>query len=45
MQDFIGMDLPYEPPQAPEITIDTKDISAEAACERIVAYLQQNRYL
>ena len=45
LPNFTGIDQAYEAPQAPEITIDTKDISAEAACERIVAYLQQNRYL
>ena len=45
LPNFTGIDQAYEAPQAPEITIDTKDMSAEAACERIVAYLQQHRYL
>jgi bifunctional enzyme CysN/CysC len=45
LPNFTGIDQAYEAPQAPEITIDTKDISAEAACERIVAYLQQHRYI
>ena len=43
--NFTGIDQAYEAPQAPEITIDTWNMSAEAACECIVTYLQQHRYL
>jgi bifunctional enzyme CysN/CysC len=45
LPNFTGIDQAYEAPQAPEITIDTKDMSAETACEHIVTYLQQHRYL
>ena len=45
LPNFTGIDQDYEAPQAAEITIDTKELSAEAACERIIAYLQQHRYL
>jgi bifunctional enzyme CysN/CysC len=45
LPNFTGIDQAYEPPQAPELAIDTTELSAEAACERIIAYLQQHRYL
>ena len=43
--NFTGIDQPYETPETPEISIDTSALSAEAACERIVGYLQEHRYL
>ncbi|WP_439359303.1 sulfate adenylyltransferase subunit CysN [Bradyrhizobium sp. DASA03007] len=42
---FTGIDDPYEAPQAPEISIDTSELSSEAACERIIRYLRDNHYL
>jgi bifunctional enzyme CysN/CysC len=45
LPNFTGIDQPYETPQAPELLIDTAVLSAEAACERIVDYLRDNRYL
>jgi len=42
---FTGIDDPYEAPQAPEITIDTSELTSEAACERIIRYLQEGHYL
>jgi len=39
LSNFTGIDSPYEPPEAPEIRIDTMAESAEAAAERIVAWL------
>jgi bifunctional enzyme CysN/CysC len=42
---FTGIDSPYEPPAAPELTLDTATLSAEAACERIVAYLLAHHYV
>ncbi|MCJ9734856.1 adenylyl-sulfate kinase, partial [Bradyrhizobium sp. PRIMUS42] len=42
---FTGIDQPYEAPQAPEITIDSSELSTEAACERIIRYLRDNHYL
>jgi len=40
--NFTGIDSPYEPPQAPEIRIDTTTMSAEDAAELIVARLLGN---
>jgi bifunctional enzyme CysN/CysC len=37
--NFTGINSPYEPPLAPEITIRTKELTLEAAVDRIVAEL------
>lgn len=42
---FTGIDQPYEAPVVPEITIDTSELSGEAACERIIRYLREHNYL
>jgi bifunctional enzyme CysN/CysC len=39
LPNFTGIDSPYEPPEQPEIRIDTTVTSAEAAAEAIVDYL------
>jgi bifunctional enzyme CysN/CysC len=45
LPNFTGIDQPYEPPEQPEILIDTSALSAEAACEQIVGYLRDHHYL
>ena len=35
--NFTGIDSPYEPPEAPEVRIDTAVTSAEAAADEIIA--------
>jgi bifunctional enzyme CysN/CysC len=45
LPNFTGIDSPYEAPEQPEIVLDTAALSAEAACERIMAYLQEHRYV
>jgi len=39
LKNFTGIDSPYEPPQDPEIHIDTTSMTAEDAAEKIVAKL------
>ena len=39
LSNFTGIDSPYEAPQAPDLRIDTMDLSAEQAAELIVATL------
>ncbi len=39
LKNFTGIDSPYEPPEAAEIRVDTSSMSAEAAADVIVAYL------
>lgn len=40
---FTGIDSPYEPPEHPEIRIDTTRMSAEQASELVVRYLAERR--
>jgi adenylylsulfate kinase len=37
---FTGLDDPYEPPEAPELVIDTRCATAEQAADRVLAYLE-----
>jgi bifunctional enzyme CysN/CysC len=39
LKNFTGIDSPYEPPEAPDIHVDTTQETPEAAAERIVAQL------
>ena len=39
LKNFTGIDSPYEPPEKPELVIDTSVLSAEQAAEKIVALL------
>ncbi|WP_162263107.1 bifunctional sulfate adenylyltransferase/adenylylsulfate kinase [Legionella birminghamensis] len=45
IKGFTGIDDPYEAPEQPEITLDTNNLSIEAAVEKIVAYLVNEGYL
>lgn len=38
---FTGIDDPYEPPEAPEITVDTSTTSPPAAVAHLLAHLQK----
>jgi bifunctional enzyme CysN/CysC len=39
LQHFTGIDSPYEPPEHPEIRVNTVQTSADQAAEEIVAYI------
>ena len=39
LKNFTGIDSPYEPPEAPDIRIDTSAVAAETAADRVIAYL------
>jgi bifunctional enzyme CysN/CysC len=41
LKNFTGVDSPYEPPENPEIRIDTTTMSSEDAAELIVAWLKR----
>jgi bifunctional enzyme CysN/CysC len=43
LPNFTGIDSPYEPPETPEIHIDTTQMSAEEAADRIVEELIRRR--
>jgi bifunctional enzyme CysN/CysC len=40
LKNFTGIDSPYEPPEAPEIRVDTTKLSPEQAADLIVATLK-----
>ena len=41
LKNFTGIDSPYEPPENAEIRIDTTAMSAEQACDAIIAALRK----
>ncbi|MBV9151664.1 MAG: adenylyl-sulfate kinase, partial [Alphaproteobacteria bacterium] len=43
--NFTGIDSPYEPPETPEIRLNTTDTDPEALCDRLVAELRQRHIL
>jgi bifunctional enzyme CysN/CysC len=42
LMHFTGIDSPYEPPEQPEIRVNTVQTSAEEAADEIVAYVMRN---
>ena len=42
LKNFTGIDSPYEPPENPEILVDTSAMSAEQAAEKVVSELRKN---
>ena len=42
LKNFTGIDSPYERPEAPEISVNTTELSAEEAADMIIAYLDKN---
>ncbi len=45
IKNFTGIDDPYEPPENPEVIIDTTQMTPEEAAQRILSYLQEQGYL
>ena len=45
LSNFTGIDSPYEPPEAPEVRIDTAVTSAEDAADRIIDTLRTRRII
>jgi bifunctional enzyme CysN/CysC len=43
--NFTGIDSPYEPPEAPDVHIDTTSLTAEQAAEQLVAELRRREIL
>jgi len=42
LKNFTGIDSPYEVPSNPEITVNTVDLTAEEAAEKIVNFIRTN---
>ena len=45
IQDFTGLDSPYEAPEHPELILDTEQDALEANLDRLLAYLGERRIL
>ena len=45
IKNFTGIDSEYQPPENPEIRINTVELSAEAAAAQIVEYLEAKGFL
>ncbi len=45
IKGFTGIDDPYEPPQNPELVLNTAELSPEQAAQTILEYLQAHRYI
>lgn len=41
IQQFTGIDDPYEAPENPELEIDTTDITVDEAVEKVITYLEE----
>lgn len=40
IQGFTGLDAPYEPPEAPELSVDTSEADLDACAERVIEHLR-----
>ena len=45
IKNFTGVDDPYEPPERPEIVIDTESTSPDVAAQTVIDYLDRFAYL
>ena len=43
--NFTGIDSPYEPPENPEVHVDTQELDPDAAADRVIAHLRQTGVL
>lgn len=43
--NFTGISSPYEMPSAPEVHIKNDNLSVTEASDKVIAYLQQNKYI
>ena len=41
LKNFTGVDSPYEPPEHPELHVDTSALSAEKAADAVIAALER----
>jgi adenylylsulfate kinase len=42
IKDFTGIDAPYEPPERPELTLNTEEMGVTACVERIIRHMKTN---
>jgi len=42
IDDFTGIDAPYEAPENPEFVVDTSGATVEASVDTLIAYIAEN---
>ena len=45
LKNFTGIDSPYEVPEAPEMHVNTVDLTADEAAERVIQYLRERQLI
>lgn len=45
LKNFTGIDSPYEPPENPECVLNTTEMSADEAADRVIAFMVDRGYL
>ncbi len=45
IKGFTGIDDPYEAPKNPEVVVDTTQVTADQAAQRILLYLEKESYI
>jgi len=45
IREFTGIDSPYEPPIAPQVSLDTSKLTVGAAVDQILRYLENKGFL
>ena len=45
IKNFTGIDSPYEPPESPEIRVDSQAMAPEKAADAVIDHLRANGYL
>jgi bifunctional enzyme CysN/CysC len=45
LRNFTGLDSPYEPPEEPDVHVDTGTLSPEESAERVLAVLRERGLL
>ena len=45
IKEFTGVSDPYEPPKAPEITLDTEHQDADESADQVIAYLEERELI
>ena len=45
IKEFTGVSDPYEPPENPELVIETEQQSPEESAQQILAYLEQRKFI
>jgi len=45
ISNFTGLDAPYEAPEAPEVHLETVNLSVDEAASRVITYLEQQNIL